>query len=152
VTLFKTYQRHAEAIAEMFAVAEQVDREVSRINGNAPDGEHRRLRSVELEARNLDRFTRDRPEIAKTVQLPDFELGRMLWPPTSSGSFAAELAQSMIVPAHPGPRWADDDIPQERRKEFEKEKQRLGEFYQEQTAAQEERQNAEERERFVSRP
>jgi hypothetical protein len=31
-----------------------------------------RLRRVELEARDLDRFTRDRPEMAKTVQLPDF--------------------------------------------------------------------------------
>ena len=27
----------------MFALAEVVDKEVSRINGNAPDGEHRRL-------------------------------------------------------------------------------------------------------------
>jgi hypothetical protein len=153
VTLFKTYSEHAEAIARVFALAEQVDREVSRINGSAPDGIHDRLRSVELEARNLERFARDQPEIAKTLQLPDFVgSNRMLWPRTSAGSLAAEFAQSMIAPDHPGPRWGDDDTRQERRREFEKETQRLGEFYQEQTAAQEERENAEERERFASRP
>jgi uncharacterized protein YukE len=52
-SLFADYRQHTEAIAQMFATAEQVDKEISRINGQAPDGEHRRLRSVELEARDM---------------------------------------------------------------------------------------------------
>jgi hypothetical protein len=150
--LFKTYPEHAEAIVHMFAAAAEVDREVSRINGDAPDGEHRRLRSVELEARNLDRFTRDNPSLASTVELPDWDnSGKKLWPRSSSGSFAAMAVASMTVP-HPGVDWSTAEVREKRRKEIEKEQQRIGEFYQEQTAAQEERLNAEERLRFASRP
>jgi hypothetical protein len=150
-----SYPAMASQLVDLFNRMQQCDRKCLEVDAQASNlnAEHRRLGRVELEARNLDRFTRDRPEIAKTVQLPAFvESDRTLWPCTSSGSFAAEFAQSMIVPAHVGPRWADDDIRQERRKELGKEKQRLDEFYQQQTAAQEERQNAEERERFASRP
>jgi hypothetical protein len=148
VTLFSDYQQHAEAIVHIFAVAAEVDKEVSRINGNAPDGEHRRLRSVELEARNLEGFTIDNPTLASTVELRDWEnSGRKLWPCTKS--LAAEFfAQGMAVPYHPGPRWSDADEQARRRAESEKEHHRIGEFYQQQTAAQEDRLNREERERM----
>ena len=49
---FQRYQALSEEIAALFLTAEQVDREVSRVDGSAPDGEHRRLRPVELHARN----------------------------------------------------------------------------------------------------
>src|SRR5664280_188974 len=38
---------------EGFRTAAVVDKEISRLNVDAPDGEHRRLRGVELEARGL---------------------------------------------------------------------------------------------------
>jgi hypothetical protein len=45
------------------------------------------LRSVELEARNLERFTRDNPSLASTVELRDWSNSeRTLWPVQSSGS------------------------------------------------------------------
>lgn len=151
VALFATYQPHAEAIANLFAVASEVDREVRRINGSAPDGEHLRLRSVELEARNRDSFSRDNPSLASTVVLRDWaNSGKSLWPVTSSGSLAAAFAASTAVPYHPGPRWSDADEVTRRHQEAERERQRISEFYQRETQQQEERLNREERERSIA--
>lgn len=44
-TLFKQYPEHAQAIADLFELAEAVDREVSRINGSAPEGVGHRLKT-----------------------------------------------------------------------------------------------------------
>lgn len=56
--------------------------EVSRINGAAQSGEHRRLLDVELTARGLERFTRENPSILGELRLPSFEHSdRMVWPP-----------------------------------------------------------------------
>jgi hypothetical protein len=148
VTLFKDYQQHAEAIARMFALAEQVDKKISRINGNAPDGEHRRLRSVELEARDMTQFTRDNPALVATVELRDWEnSGRKLWPLQSSGSMAAAFASGMAVPPHPGINWTDPEVQHQRRAEIDKQHREIGEHYQQQTRDQEERVNREERQR-----
>jgi hypothetical protein len=151
VSLFRDYQQHAEAIAHMFALAEQVDKEVSRINGSAPDGEHRRLRSVELEARNLEHFTRDNPSLASTVELRAWDnSGKTLWPLTSSGSFAAAFASSMTAPAYSPADWSKPEYQAQRRAEKEKNNREIGKNYQRMTEQQEDRINAEERERFAA--
>jgi hypothetical protein len=150
VTLFKDYEQHAEAIQNLFAMAGEVDKEISRVNGNAPDGEHRRLRAVELEARDLEGFTRDQPSLAATVELRDWKnSGKKLWPRTSSGSFAAEFA-GMAVPQHPGAAWSDPEARAQRRTEQEKQHHEISTFFQAQTEQQEERLNREERERFLA--
>jgi hypothetical protein len=150
VKMFGDYRQHAEAIAQVFALAEQVDKEISRINGTAPDGEHRRLRSVELEARNLERFTRDNPSLVSTVELRDWEnSGRKLWPVTSSGSLAAAYAETTSAPYHPGQHWADPEVVARRRQEADREQRRQAEFNIEQTATQECAWNEVERERFA---
>jgi hypothetical protein len=57
-------------LVDLFESAKAVDEAVSRINGSAPPGEHRRLLRVELTARSLEGFsTADRP-IAKAVDCP----------------------------------------------------------------------------------
>ena len=55
----RRFGRYPELIRELVALftdAKATDQEVSRVNGSAPDGEHRRLRQVELAARGLDGF------------------------------------------------------------------------------------------------
>jgi hypothetical protein len=148
VTLFKNYQQHAEQIAHLFAVAAEVDKEVSRINGTAPDGVHYRLLSVELTARGMGSFTLDNPSLSQTVELRAWDnSGHKLWPHGSSGSLAAAYAQSVAAPYHPGPRWSDPEYQTQRRAEVEKEQRRLADYYADATAQQEQRKNAEERER-----
>jgi hypothetical protein len=47
------------------------------------------LRGAELEARDLECFTRSEPSIAATLKLPTFEPGeRLAWPPPQPVSFA----------------------------------------------------------------
>jgi hypothetical protein len=144
-SLFRDYRQHAEAIVRMFALAEQVDKEVSRINGTAPGGEHRRLRFVELEARDLEHFSRDNPSLASTVELRDWDnSGKTLWPRSSSGSFAAMAVSGMTV-LHPGVDWSTAEVREQRRKESEREQRCIAEHYATMTQEQEDRLNCEER-------
>ncbi len=85
---------------------EAIDAEVSRVNGSAPDGEHRRLRGVELTARGLDAFSVENPSIAKALQLPDFEHSRHMAWPRPEVPLGVRMALSMSVPPHPGDDWA----------------------------------------------
>lgn len=74
------------------------DRSISDLHGKAPNGEHRRISTVEQHARQ-----RTNPSIAKLLQLPDWGSTGMAWPPKSS------LAAAMFapVPAH-DPRYSSD--------------------------------------------
>jgi hypothetical protein len=149
-SLFREYERYSNNMMKMFVLAEHVDKEVSRINGSAPPGEHRRLRRVELEARDLDSFTLDRPSLASTVELRDWNnSGRKLWPSTLS--LAEQYAAlTTAVPSHPGSRWGEPEFQEQRRAEKEKEHRRMGEHYARMTAEQEDRINAEARENFAA--
>ena len=76
--------RFARLMLAVFGVvyAASTPMPVSRINGSAPPGEHRRLLGVELTARGLESFSTADPPIAKAVQLPDWaHSARMAWPP-----------------------------------------------------------------------
>jgi hypothetical protein len=149
-SLFRDYPQHANMICQMFAMAAEVDKEVSRINGTAPDGENRRLRKVELEARELDGFTLDNPSLATTVELRDWKnAGQKLWPNTLS--LAAQYAATAVsYPYHPGAAWSDPNVQAQRRAEQAKQNREIGEHYQRMTAEQEDRINREERERMTA--
>jgi hypothetical protein len=78
---YAEYPKIVARLVDLFGSAKALDEEVSRVNGSAPPGEHRRLRGVELSARGLESLTAD-PPIAKAVQLPDWaHSARMAWPP-----------------------------------------------------------------------
>jgi hypothetical protein len=79
---YADYPKLVAQLVDLFGSAKAVDEEVSRINGSAPPGEHRRLLGVELTARGLESFSATDPPIAKGVQLPDWaHSARMAWPP-----------------------------------------------------------------------
>ena len=56
----------------------------------------------------------------------------------------------MVVPPHPGPRWADDDVRQQRKAEGEKQHREMASYYEQATKDEEDRKNREERERFAA--
>jgi hypothetical protein len=123
--------------------AEEVDKEVSRINGSAPDGEHRRLLGVELTARDLERFTTANPSITQQLRLPAFDRGAELaWPPPKP-SMAVQVAASMIQRPHPGANWASER--EERAQAVREEHERVIAHYDAATRAREEREAAEDR-------
>jgi hypothetical protein len=79
---YTDYPKLVAQLVDLFGSAKSVDEEVSRINGSAPPGEHRRLLRVELTARGLESFSTTDPPIAKGVQLLDWaHSARMAWPP-----------------------------------------------------------------------
>lgn len=93
-------------MVDLFRRAEEVDKEVARINGSAPYDQHRRLCEVELTARRLNRFTRDSPSMVGRVQLPDPEhADRMVWPPPKV-PLGVQIASSMTLAPGPAGDWA----------------------------------------------
>jgi hypothetical protein len=130
--IFRGYRELSQEIVRIFALAAEIDREIDHVNTNAPNGMHQRLRHVENEARNVE-FSRDRPSLAATVELRDWDnSGRMLWPQRHFGSLAAAFAQSMITPAV-GARWSEPEAQAERRREIEQLQALVAGFYQQAT-------------------
>jgi hypothetical protein len=69
-------------LCDLFRRAQAVDQECSRVNTEAPPGEPRRVRGVELTAHNLESFNIAEPSVIDLVKLPDWKHSdRMIWPP-----------------------------------------------------------------------
>ncbi len=136
-----TYARLAAQFVDLFERIEAVDKKISRINGSAPSGEHRRLHQVELIARGLDNFNRSNPSITKAVPLPDWTNGeKMIWPPPQP-SLAVQVASSMTFGQHPGDHWWQQR--EERAQAMRAEQERVAAYYEEMARQREERENAE---------
>jgi predicted transcriptional regulator len=103
-----TYPRLVAQLVDLFERIEAADKEVSRINGSAPDGENRRLRGVELTARGLASFTVANPSIASGVQLPELERSAVMAWPRPTPSLAVLVAASMSHRPHLGANWASE--------------------------------------------
>lgn len=83
--LREVYPELTHRLADLFHRIEAADKEVSRINGSAPPGDHRHLLGVELTGRGLASFSTASPSIAKELKLPDFERSdQTAWPPHRS--------------------------------------------------------------------
>jgi predicted transcriptional regulator len=140
-----TYPRIVAQLVDLFERIEAADKEVSRINGSAPSGEHRRLRQVELVARDLKGFTRGEPSITNELSLPDWDQPtKLVWPPPQV-PLAVQVAASMIQRPHPGANWASER--EERTAALRAEQERVAAYYEEMARQREERENAEAQER-----
>jgi predicted transcriptional regulator len=135
-----TYPKIVAQFVDLFSRAEAADKEVSRVNGSAPAGEHRRLRQTELVARGLGNFSRADPPITKAVQLPDWTNSeKMAWPPAEP-SLAVQFATSMTF-SHPSGDWWQQR--EERAQAMREEHARVIEHYDAMEREREERENAE---------
>jgi hypothetical protein len=101
------YPKLTARLCDLFHRASAIDRECSHINREAPAGEYRRLRGVELTARGLDSFGISAPQLTETMKLPGWpQSDRMIWPPPQV-PLAVLVAESMRPPDDPrfGPNW-----------------------------------------------
>jgi adenylate kinase family enzyme len=138
--MFAEYPELAARLVEIFRTAQAVDKEVSRLNGVAPVGEHRRLKPVELEARGLENYSRDTPSLAKMLRLPDPEQpGKFVWPPRER-SLAVQVATSTTYSHSSGDWWQDS---KQRASSLREEHASVVDHYDSQARAREERENAE---------
>src|SRR5262249_39579034 len=145
-----SYRSIAKQLVELLQRIESCDRESAAINSDASelDGEHRRLPKVELIARQLEGFSSKTPSIIQNVTLPDWTGNSAFWPlpqPSMASAFAA-----VAPPHHPhrfSANWWKDN---ERRAAAQRaEQQRIADYYARTTQEQEDRENAEARERFL---
>ena len=125
-----TYPSLVAVLVDLFERIEVIDKEVSRINGSAPSGEHRRLLQVELVARGLNNFSRTTPPIPKGVQLVDWSASdQLIWPPPQpsigvlyamsmvpqrdprySNNWAAAVQEDNVRRAANEARWAEEEV------------------------------------------
>jgi hypothetical protein len=101
----EVYPAAVAQLANLFQRMTECDRECSRIDGLAPHGEHRRLLTVELTARGVDRLWQPDVFIGETLRLPYFTRDNgpiYSWPSATPPL----LTSSFIpVPSGPGPDW-----------------------------------------------
>jgi hypothetical protein len=103
----EVYPAAVAQLADLFRRMAECDSECSRIDGLAPDGEHRRLLGVELTARGVEILWQPDVWIAKELRLPNFPRGNdplYAWPPPPPPL----LASDFLVPSGPGPNWHED--------------------------------------------
>jgi hypothetical protein len=99
----EVYPAAVAQLSDLFQRMAQCDRECSRINGSAPDGDHRRLLGVELTARGVEGLMQPDVWLAEMLRLPFFwrDSGPIYsWPPPTPPVFVP----SFVLPG-PGPDW-----------------------------------------------
>ncbi len=80
--LTEVYPAAVEQLVDLFERIMAVDREIDQVNGSAPRSDPRRLKGIELTARELDHFTDINPPIARELRLPHpGETSRLAFPP-----------------------------------------------------------------------
>jgi hypothetical protein len=145
----EVYPAVATQLVDLFQRVAQMDKEVGRINGRAPDGEHRRLAGVELTARGLQHFSRSNPSIVARLQIPDPEHSeRNAWP-LPAVPLAIGIVSSMAFAPGPGADWAADV--EARNSARREDTARVAAYHGAQAKEQEERENANVRRAVAAR-
>jgi hypothetical protein len=75
---YRAYPRLAAELVELMQLAAALDREASAVNISAAPGEHRRIKAVELLARDLANFSISQPSIAQGLRLPDWQASELM--------------------------------------------------------------------------
>ncbi len=146
--LCQVYPDMVAKVVDVFLRIVENDQALSKFHQARPAGVSGQLVSAELHARGLDRITRDKPSLLDSVHLIDWESGREIWPPPRP-SMAAAFA-SVIMPYDRQRFSADWAKYNERHAAAQREEQqRMAEYYARMTKEQEDRENAEARERFL---
>ena len=100
------YPEAAYKIVDLFVRITDNNKALSELHQARPAGVMEHLVSAELQARGIDRFTRDVPSLLTSVSLFDFDSGRQVWPPRQPPMAAAFAAT--FVPAYNAADWANN--------------------------------------------
>jgi hypothetical protein len=134
------YRELVEPIVAILVEVAAANKEVSRVNGCAPKGVHRRLDKINL-------------AWAERLLLPDpADRNHDLWPPPQP-SIAVAFVQSMGAYWQGDPRQYSGEwwrVKQEQQEREREQQRRLAEYNEQRSREQTERQNREERERFLA--
>jgi hypothetical protein len=143
--LREVYPDAVTKIVDLFVRIAENDKALSERLQGRPAGVMGRLLSAELHARGLESFSNNMPSLLTAVHLIDLDTGRQIWPPPQPSMAAAFAAIAM--PSYGRRFTADWWKDTERRAAAQRvEQQRIADCT---TKEQEDRENAEARERFL---
>ena len=135
-------------IIDLFVRITTNNEALSALHQARPTGMLQHLLSAELHARGLDTFTRDNPSLLESTRLIDWVSGREVWPPARTP--LAVLVAAFVPRSqyrNPADWWKDNE---RRTAEQRAEQRRMVEYYARTKKEQEDRENAEARERFLA--
>ena len=122
----KSYPALIGKLMDLFERVKQMDHEVARINGDAPNDAGRRVDSVGVRA-----------DIAPSTRLVDLS-GKPVWPPTPPPILPEQV---MPVLPHPGADWWEANEQRDRQRHADA--VRIANYYANQTKEREDRERAE---------
>jgi hypothetical protein len=148
--LREVYPDAAWKIANVLGCIAINDEALAELHRSRPDGlDEHYLRSAELHARKLESFTNNTPSLLTSVHLFDWDTGDQIWPLRRSPLASGFAATSMrVCDRRFTADWAKDN--DRRAAARQAEQQRTADFFARQTQQQEQRDNAEARERFAA--
>jgi hypothetical protein len=145
--LRKVYPDAVTKITDLFVRIAANDEALSRLHQARPSGMKQHLLPAELHARGIDHFSRDNPSLLESTRLIDWESGDEIWPPPQT-PLAVLVAASVPRSPYRGADWWQDN---ERRATAQRaEQQRHADYLARTKKEQEDRENAEARERFIA--
>jgi hypothetical protein len=147
--LREVYPDAASKIANLFGRIAINDRALAKLHLHRPARVERYLRPAEQHARGLERFNQN--SLLASVRLFDWDTGRQICPPPQPSMASAFAATSMVAcDRRFSADWAKEN---ERRAAGRRaEQQRIADYYARTKKEQEDRENAEARERFLAQP
>jgi hypothetical protein len=135
-------------IIDLFVRITTNNEALSALHQARPTGMLQHLLSAELHARGLDTLTRDKPSLLESTRLIDWVSGREAWPPARTPLavlVAASVPRSQY--RNPADWWKDNE---RRTAEQQADRRRVADYYERTKKEQEDRENAEARERFLA--
>jgi hypothetical protein len=143
------YPEPTRRMADLFVRIAANNKALDELNRTRPEGVHRHLLSVELAARGLDGFSVNTPSLLTSVCLFDWDTGRQIFPPPRQSMGTAFAAAMMPASDRlfSGDWWKEkeDGAAIQRAQQ-----QSMADYYERMTVEQEQRENAEARERFAA--
>jgi hypothetical protein len=147
--LCEVYPDAASRIANLFGRIAINDRALAGLRLDRPTGVEPCLRSAEAHARGPERFNQN--SLLASVRLFDWDTGHQICPPPQPSMASAFAATSMVAcdRRFSADWWKDNERRAAGRRA---EQQRIADYYARTKKEQEDRQNAEARERFLAQP
>jgi hypothetical protein len=144
--LREVYPDAASKIAALFSRIDINDKALGKLHLHRPARVERYLRSAEQHARGPERFNYN--SLLASVRLFDWDTGHQIWPLPQSSMASVFAATSMVAcDRRFSADWAKEN---ERRAAGRRaEQQRIADYYERTKKEQEDRENAEARERFM---
>jgi len=136
--LGEVYPEVVAKLIDLFARIAQNDAELSQLHRRRAAGVSLHLDGAEVVSRGLKAYTRDKPELAKTIELFGFD-GERLWPPRRT------VDPSLFAPAPHDARYSRDwaQARNDRAEAIAEEQARVARYYEQQERLQQEREQRE---------